>query len=45
LIHVAYKFAAEKMDKYLRLLKEHEEIVGEGVFENIYKRHICRLFL
>jgi hypothetical protein len=44
LIHVAYKLAAEKMDKYFRLLKEHEEIVGECVFENIYRKHICRLF-
>ncbi len=45
LIHVAYKLAADKMDKYFRLLVEHEEIIGGCVFENIYKRHICRLFL
>ncbi len=44
LIHVAYKLAAQKMDKYLRLLDEHEPVVSECVFENIYKRHICRLF-
>lgn len=44
LIHIAYKLAAEKMDRYFRLLEEHEEIVGECVFENIYKRHICSLF-
>jgi hypothetical protein len=44
LMHVAYKLAAEKMDSYFRLLEEHEEIVGECVFDNIYYRHICRLF-
>jgi tagaturonate epimerase len=44
LIHVAYKLAAEKMDKYFRLLEEHKEVVSECVFENIYDRHICRLF-
>jgi len=44
LIHVAYKLAAQKMDIWFRLLEEHEEVVGRCVFENIYKRHICRLF-
>ncbi len=44
LIHVAYKLAAQKMDTYFRLLEEHEDVVAECVFENIYKRHICRLF-
>ncbi len=45
LIHVAYKLAAQKMDVYFRLLEEHEEVVSECVFENIYNRHICRLFV
>jgi hypothetical protein len=45
LIHVAYKLAAEKMDIYFSLLEEHEEVVSECVFENIYNRHICRLFV
>jgi hypothetical protein len=44
LMHVSYKLAAEKMDKYFRLLEEHEDIVGECVYENIFNRHICRLF-
>jgi hypothetical protein len=44
LIHVAYKLAAQKMDKYLRLLDEHEAVVSECVYDNIYKRHICKLF-
>jgi len=44
LIHVAYKLAAEKMEVYFRLLNEHEKIISDCVFENIYNRHICRLF-
>lgn len=44
LIHVAYKLAAENMELYFRLLNEHEKIISDCVFENIYNRHICRLF-
>jgi len=44
LIHVAYKMAAERMDEYFSLLKENEKKVSECVFENLYNRHICRLF-
>jgi len=45
LIHVAYKLAAQEMDTWFRLLEEHEEVVGGCVYENIFKRHISRLFL
>jgi tagaturonate epimerase len=44
LIHVAYKLAAHKMDEYYRLLESNEKIVSECVYDNIYERHICRLF-
>lgn len=44
LIHVAYKLAALKMDHYYQLLDANEEIVSQCVYENIYNRHICRLF-
>ena len=44
LIHVAYKLAAEKMDEYFQLLEANEKTVSQCVFENIYNRHICRLF-
>jgi len=44
LIHVAYKLAAVKMDEYFRLLKMNEKTVSQSVYENIYNRHICRLF-
>jgi hypothetical protein len=44
LIHVAYKLAALKMKDYFRLLELNEQTVSECVYENIYNRHICRLF-
>jgi tagaturonate epimerase len=44
LIHVAYKLAALKMDEYFRLLDKNEKTVSKCVYENIYDRHICRLF-
>ncbi len=45
LIHVAYKLAAQRMELYFSLLEEHEDVVSDCVFENIYNRHICRLFI
>lgn len=44
LIHVAYKLAALKMDKYNRLLESNEKTISKCVYDNIYNRHICRLF-
>jgi tagaturonate epimerase len=44
LIHVAYKLAALKLDEYYKLLEANETTVSKCVFENIYYRHICRLF-
>jgi tagaturonate epimerase len=44
LIHVAYKLAALRMEEYFKLLKENEKIVAKCVYENMYDRHICRLF-
>ena len=44
LIHVAYKLAALKMKDYIRLLEANEKTVSACVYENIYNRHICRLF-
>lgn len=45
LVHVAYKLAAHEMDDFYRLLDEHKEIVSQCVFENMYERHILRLFI
>jgi hypothetical protein len=44
LIHVAYKLAAVQMAKYFRLLDENKDVVSVCVYDNIYHRHICRLF-
>jgi len=44
LVHVAYKLAAMKMDEYFRLLDDNEKTVAKCVYENMYERHICRLF-
>lgn len=44
LMHVAYKLAAESGDRYMSLLKEHKQLVGAQVTENIFERHIKRLF-
>jgi len=45
LVHVAYKLAAHEMGNFYRLLDEHKEVVSQCVFENMYERHIKRLFL
>ena len=44
LIHVAYKLAALQTENYFRLLETNKSIISNCVFENIYNRHICRLF-
>jgi hypothetical protein len=44
LIHVAYKLAALQMDKYYKLLEANEPTVSKCVYENMYNRHICRVF-
>jgi hypothetical protein len=44
LIHVAYKLAADQIDEYNKLLEANKEITAQCVFENIYDRHISRLF-
>jgi len=44
LIHVAYKLAAHQMEKYYHLLDLNEKTISQCVYENVYNRHICRLF-
>ncbi len=44
LIHVGYKVASEMGDRYTGLLKKYAEVVGGCVEENIYDRHLKRLF-
>jgi len=44
LIHVGYKLAAEMDTTYTDLLKKHADVIGKCVEENIYDRHLKRLF-
>jgi hypothetical protein len=44
LVHVAYKLAAIQKKNYFRLLETNEQTVSKCVYENIFNRHICRLF-
>lgn len=44
LIHVGYKLASEMGTAYTDLLKKHADVVGACVEENIYERHLKRLF-
>ena len=45
LLHVSFKLAAKKGQRYLDLLKANEEVVGRNVTENIYARHLRPLFV
>lgn len=44
LIHVGYKIAAESGVKYTGLLEKHHDLVGRCVEENLFDRHLKRLF-
>ena len=44
LIHVAYKVAAELGKEYTDLLEKYSVVVGSCVEENLYERHLKRLF-
>ena len=44
LIHVGYKVAAEMGERYYALLEKNADVVGACVEENIYERHLKRLF-
>ena len=45
LVHVSFKIAAEMGKKYTNALEKFSEITAKNVSENLYKRHICPLFL
>ncbi|MFN8209078.1 MAG: tagaturonate epimerase family protein [Bacteroidales bacterium] len=45
LIHVAYKVAAEYQNVYVQMIKANEEIVGRQVTENLWERHIKKIFV
>jgi hypothetical protein len=45
LLHVAFKIAARKGDRYFKLLEANEAIVGRNVTMNLYERHLKPLFV
>ena len=45
LIHVGFKIAAKKGDRYLNALKKHEAVIAKNVTENLFKRHMKPLLL
>jgi tagaturonate epimerase len=45
MLHVGYKVAAEMGQRYLDTIDEFKDVIGRNVTENIYERHIKRLFL
>ena len=44
LIHVGYKVAANMGSEYLDLLDKYKTIIGKNVKDNIFNRHIKRVF-
>ena len=45
LLHVGYKVAAEMEKRYLNALEKFEDIIAQNVTENIYERHLKRIFI
>jgi len=45
LLHVSFKVAAKKGDRYLDALKKHEAIIAKNVTENLFERHMKPLLL
>ena len=45
LLHVSFKVAAKKGDRYLNALTKHEAIVAKNVTENLFERHMKPLLL
>jgi hypothetical protein len=44
LIHVGYKVAVEHREEFTSFLSKYSDIIGQQVYDNIYERHLCRLF-
>jgi len=40
LLHVSFKVAAKKGDRYLNALKKHEAVIAKNVTENLFERHL-----
>lgn len=44
LLHVGFKVAAEMGPRYLQALKDNEAVIAANVTENLFDRHIQRIF-
>lgn len=44
LLHVGYKVAAEMGERYLNALSKYEETIAKNVIENVFDRHIKKIF-
>ncbi len=45
LLHVSFKGAAKKGDRYYAALKKHEAVIAKNVTENLFERHMKPLLL
>jgi tagaturonate epimerase len=45
ILHVGYKVAAQMGPRYLNALEEYEDVIAHNVGENLYERHIKRVFM
>jgi tagaturonate epimerase len=45
LLHVSFKIAAEMGSKYLDAIEKYATVISRNVTDNLYERHIKRLFL
>ena len=45
LMHVGFKIAAKKGDRYLQALRTHQAVVARNVTDNLFSRHLRPLFL
>ena len=45
LLHVGFKIAAKKGNRYLAALEQHETIIAKNVTDNLFERHIKPLLL
>ncbi|MSU56862.1 MAG: hypothetical protein EXS35_01525 [Pedosphaera sp.] len=45
LLHVGYKLAAHKLDRYLSLIQSSSGLITSGVTHNLFDRHVKPIFL
>jgi hypothetical protein len=45
LLHVGYKVAAHKLDRYLGLVRRNRDEIARGVTQNLFDRHLKPIFL